>query len=516
MPKIRRALISVSDKTGITELAQTLHSMDVEILSTGGTAKALRDAGVTVKDVSEHTGVPEMMHGRLKTLHPLIHGGLLGRRDNPSDVADMEKHGIKPIDLVVVNLYPFEETISKCDITFDEAIENIDIGGPTMLRAAAKNFTDVAVVVDPADYHGIMEEMRNLGGEISYNTRSRLCQKVFAHTSRYDTVISKYLSDVMEGVEKGMPDTLTMTFKKQGTLRYGENPHQKAAAYAERTEGLSLFAAKKHQGKDMSFNNYADTHSALMLVLEFARPACAIIKHSNPCGVALGDGPADAYVKAHKTDPLSAFGGVLAFNAPVDGDTAKELAKTFVEVVVAPSYTDDALRILADKPNVRLMELPGMKQPVAGWDMKRIAGGILVQDWDIHPVDVRSLEPVTKRRPNNDELDGLDFAWKVCKHVKSNAIVYAHKDHTVGIGIGQTSRIYSARVGAINALESLQGSVVASDGFFPFRDGVDGIKKVGVSAIIQPGGSVKDKEVIEAADEYNLAMLFTGVRHFKH
>ncbi len=516
MSKIRRAIVSVSDKTGITELAQTLDSMGVEILSTGGTARALREEGVTVRDISEYTGFPEMMDGRLKTLHPKIHGGLLGRRDNAADVESMKQHGIEPIDLVVVNLYPFESTISKPDATFADVIENIDIGGPAMLRAAAKNFADVAVVVDPADYAHIMEEMRNLGGGLSYSTRSRLCQKVFAHTSSYDTMIAKYLADVMEAVDEEMPETLTMTYQRKSILRYGENPHQKAAAYTERAEGLSLFDANIIQGKEMSFNNYYDVHSALMLALEFEDPACAIIKHNNPCGVALGEGAADAYVKALKTDPVAAFGGVLAFNVPVDGDAAREIIKTFVEAVIAPGYAAEARDILAAKPDIRLLELPDMRKTLAGWDMKRIAGGLLVQEWDAGSVNINTLEAVTKRRPTTEELAGLDFAWKVCKHTKSNAIVYAHKDRTLGIGIGQTSRIYAARVGAINALESLQDSVVASDGFFPFRDGIDGIKKVGVTAIVQPGGSSRDQEVIEAANEYNLAMLFTGERHFRH
>jgi phosphoribosylaminoimidazolecarboxamide formyltransferase/IMP cyclohydrolase len=516
MAKVGRALISVSDKTGVAEFGRQLESMGVEILSTGGTAKALREAGVGVKDVSEHTGFPEMLDGRLKTLHPKIHGGLLGRRGRKEDVRDMEKHGIEPIDLVVVNLYPFEQTIAREGVTFAEAVENIDIGGPTMLRSAAKNFEDVAVVVDPGDYESVLSEMKSLGGEVSYKTKAGLARKVFAHTSRYDTLIADYLAGMEEEAEAELPETLTMTFRRGSMLRYGENPHQKAASYIERSDSLSLFDAEILQGKEMSFNNYYDTHSALMLALEYEKPACAIIKHNNPCGVALGEGPAEAYVKAQRTDPVSAFGGVIAFNVPVDGEAAKEITGIFVEVVIAPDFTEDALRVFGEKKNIRLLKLPDMKKPLGGHDIKRIAGGVLLQGWDTQNVDIRSLKAVTRREPTREELAGLDFAWKVCKHVKSNAIVYAMGDRTVGIGIGQTSRVYAARVGAINALEPLKGSVVASDGFFPFRDGIDGIKKVGVTAVVQPGGSVKDDEVIEAANELDVAMLLTGTRHFKH
>jgi phosphoribosylaminoimidazolecarboxamide formyltransferase/IMP cyclohydrolase len=516
MGKIKRALISVSDKTGIVDLARGLADLGAEILSTGGTAKALRDAGVPVKDVSEHTGFPEMMGGRLKTLHPRIHGGLLGRRDNKDDLEDMRKHGIEPIDMVVVNLYPFERAISREGVTFNEAIENIDIGGPTMLRSAAKNFRDVAVVVDPGDYRSILGEIVSLNGTLSYQTRVRLARKVFEHTSRYDNIIAGYLARVSEEKEEGFPETLTMSFRLGPELRYGENPHQTAASYVEATDSLSIFNAKILQGKAMSFNNYFDAHSALMLALEFEKPVCAIIKHNNPCGVATAEGPAEAYVKAAKTDPVSAFGGVLAFNTPVDGDAAREMAGMFVEAVLAPGFTEEALKVFSGKPDVRVLELPDMRKILGGFDIKRIAGGLLVQEWDKGAVDVRTLEAVTKREPTREELDGLDFAWKVCKHVKSNAIVYAFKDRTVGIGIGQTSRVYSARTGAINALEPLMDTVVASDGFFPFRDGIDGIKKVGVNAVIQPGGSLRDEEVIRAADEQNMAMLFTGMRHFRH
>lgn len=516
---IRRALISVSNKKGIVEFAKELSGLGVEILSTGGTAKALRDAGINVIDVSEYTGFPEMLEGRLKTLHPMIHGGLLARRNKPEDMEAIEKHGIKPIDMVVVNLYPFEETISKEGVTFEEAIENIDIGGPTMLRAASKNYQDVAVIVDPDDYKGIIDEMKATGGELSKETKLNLARKVFSHTARYDTLIADYLSGIIDR-ERTLPEFFTTSMKRVAVLRYGENPQQKAAIYKERTDGLSLADAKVLQGKEMSFNNYLDAHSALMLVLEFDKKACSVIKHNNPCGVATGDSAADAYRKAVKTDPVSAFGGVVAFNTEVDAEAAREMIDLFLEVVIAPSFSMSAWEVFQKKPNVRLLQIENIKklkgQRLHGWDMKRIAGGLLLQDWDYSDEDVSTLKAVTKRQPTADELDALSFAWKVCKHVKSNAIVYAHKDRTVGIGIGQTSRVYSAKIGSILAQESTKGTVAASDGFFPFRDGIDILAEMGVTAVIQPGGSLKDKEVIEAADEHNMAMIITGVRHFRH
>lgn len=524
---IKRALISVSNKKGIVDFARELSSMGVEILSTGGTAKSVRDAGIPVTEVSDYTGFPEMLDGRLKTLHPKIHGGLLARRGSLKDMEDIEKHGIKPIDMVVVNLYPFEETVSKAGVTFEEAVENIDIGGPTMLRAASKNFQDVAVVVDPDDYDAIIKEMKS-NGELGRDTKLSLAKKVFDHTARYDTLIADYLRGVTEK-EKSFPEYLTTSLKRVAVLRYGENPHQKAAIYRERTKGLSLADAKVLQGKEMSFNNYLDTHSALLLALEFDKTACAVIKHNNPCGVAVGGTPVEAYKKAVKTDPVSAFGGVVAFNTEVDEDAAKEMKDIFLEVVIAPSFTKGALGIFSRKPNVRLLELPDIIRAVSirqsafssqkildGWDMKRIAGGLLLQGWDYSGEDIMSLKAVTKRQPTKDELEAMSFAWKVGKHVKSNAIVYAFRDRTVGIGIGQTSRVYSAKIGALNACESVEGSVVASDGFFPFRDGIDVLREVGVTAVVQPGGSMKDEEVIKAADEYNMAMIITGVRHFRH
>lgn len=515
MGKIRRALISVSNKKGVIDFAKELSSLGVEILSTGGTAKSLKESGMSVRDVSDYTGFPEMLEGRLKTLHPKIHGGILARRKNPRDMDEIKMHEIEPIDMVVVNLYPFEETISKPDVTFSEAIENIDIGGPTMLRSASKNFEDVVVVVDPDDYPKIIEEMKNSDGNLSYEIRLELAKKVFRHTSRYDTIIADYLA-VVTKEEKQLPETLTMTFKRVSPLRYGENPHQVAAYYKENSPGISLSDVKILQGKEMSFNNYLDTHSALMLVLEFEDTACAIIKHNNPCGVALGKTIREAYTKAAKTDPVSAFGGVIAFNREVDGGAAEEITKLFVEVIIAPRFSKDALDIFSNKQNIRLLEMPDMKKQLDGWDIKRVAGGLLLQDWDTKKVAIRGLEAVTKRNPTEEELQGLSFAWKVCKHVKSNAIVYVFKDRTAGIGIGQTSRVYSARTGAVNALEPLKGSVVASDGFFPFRDGIDELHKVGVTAIVQPGGAMHDKEVIAAADEHNMAMIITGVRHFRH
>ncbi len=516
---IKRALISVSDKSGVVEFAKELSALGAEILSTGGTAKALRESGVPVVEVSDYTGFPEMLDGRLKTLHPKIHGGLLARRGNSKDMEDIKKHEIGEIDMVVVNLYPFEATISKSGVTFEEAVENIDIGGPTMLRAASKNYQDVAVIVDPNDYAKIIEALKSSNKELDLNTKLDLAKKVFAHTARYDTLIADYLASVTEK-EASFPEFLTTSLEKVATLRYGENPQQKAAIYKERTSGLSLPDAKILQGKEMSFNNYLDTHSALLLAIEFDKKACAIIKHNNPCGVAVGQTAADAYRKAVKTDPVSAFGGVVAFNTQVDDDAAKEMVDLFLEVVIAPSFSKEAVEIFSKKPNVRLLELPHMlssdRKLPASWDMKRIAGGILLQGWDYSAEDVMSLRAVTKRQPSKEELDALSFAWKVCKHVKSNAIVYTFMDRTVGIGIGQTSRVYSAKIGAINACESVKGSVVASDGFFPFRDGIDVLAEMGVTAVVQPGGSLKDSEVIQAADEYNMAMILTGARHFRH
>lgn len=520
----KKALLSVSDKRGIIEFAKELIAMGYEILSTGGTAKALRSSGIPVTDVSDYTGFPEMLDGRLKTLHPKIHGGLLARRDHQKDRDDLKSHNIDLIDIVAVNLYPFEETISKQDVTFEEAIENIDIGGPTMLRAASKNFKDVTVIVDPDDYPKVIEEMKTSGGSLSLETRLYLAEKVFSHTARYDSLIADYLKRTIKK-EAEFPDFFTTSMKKVSVLRYGENPQQKAAIYKERTDLLSLPDAKVLQGKEMSFNNYLDTHSALMLALEFDEKACVIIKHNNPCGVAIADTLKEAFIKAEKADPISAFGGVVAFNAEVDGETAMEMVNIFLEVIIAPSFSKEALEIFSKKPNIRLLELPdilkfkgkGSKEKiVGGWDMKRIAGGMLLQEWDFSDEDIMTIKAVTKRQPTDEERKALSFAWKVCKHVKSNAIVYAFKDRTAGIGIGQTKRVYSAKIGAMNATEPIKGAVAASDGFFPFRDGIDVLHEMGVTAVVQPGGSIKDSEVIQAADEYGMAMIITGVRHFRH
>ncbi|MCX8030504.1 MAG: bifunctional phosphoribosylaminoimidazolecarboxamide formyltransferase/IMP cyclohydrolase [Thermodesulfovibrionales bacterium] len=514
---IKKALISVSDKTGVINFAKDLINLGVEILSTGGTAKILKEQGIKVLEVSDYTGFPEMLEGRLKTLHPKIHGGLLAKRKDPSHMQSLQQHGIDPIDLLVVNLYPFEETISKKSVTFEEAIENIDIGGPTMIRAAAKNYQDVAVVIDPNDYQSIIDELRSKGCSLSIETKLKLATKVFIHTARYDALIADYLSGISDKKDE-FPKYLTIPYKHLSTLRYGENPHQKAAIYKDHTMGLSLTDAVILQGKEMSFNNYLDTHSALMLVMEFDGKACVIVKHNNPCGVAVGNTAAEAYKKAEKTDPVSAFGGVVAFNTEVDAEAAKAMSELFLEVIIAPSFTAEARHIFMLKPNVRLLELPEISSNriITSWDMKKIIGGMLIQQWDISSEDIYSMKAVTKRQPTKDELDALSFAWKVCKHVKSNAIVYALKDRTVGIGIGQTSRVYSAKIGALNACEPLRGTVAASDGFFPFRDGIDVLHEMGVTAVIQPGGSLKDNEVIEAANEYNMAMIITGIRHFRH
>jgi phosphoribosylaminoimidazolecarboxamide formyltransferase/IMP cyclohydrolase len=516
MARIQRALISVSDKEGIVDFAQGLRSLGIEIISTGGTAKRLKEAGIEVRDVSDYTGFPELLGGRLKTLHPKIHGGLLWRRDSEQDRKEIEANNIESIDMVVVNLYPFEQTVSRPDVSFDEAIENIDIGGPTMLRSAAKNFRDVAVIVDPSDYPMILNELKTNNGELSIDTKFNLARKVFSHTARYDTLISEYLNRQAKQQET-FPVTLNLTLSKVNELRYGENPHQKAAIYRDSLyTGLSLVDAKILQGKEMSYNNYLDSSAAIDLVREFDEPAAVIVKHNNPCGVAIGDTIRSAYIKALETDPVSAFGGVIALNRPLDPPTAEEIIKLFVEIIIAPSFDAEALKILSKKPNIRLLELDVTISP-SGLEMRKVQGGVLVQEKDMGMIeDFESLRVVTKRRPTDDELAALKFAWKVCKHVKSNAIVYTSKDQALGIGVGQTSRVDAAKLGAMKALKSLEGSVVASDAFFPARDGIDVIAKAGVTAVIQPGGSIKDEEVIKAADEYNMAMVFTGMRHFRH
>jgi phosphoribosylaminoimidazolecarboxamide formyltransferase/IMP cyclohydrolase len=516
MAKIQRALVSVSDKRNIVEFAQGLNKLGIEIISTGGTASTLRKARLKITDVSEYTKFPELLGGRLKTLHPKIHGGLLWRRDNPKDMAEINSNKIKSIDMVVVNLYPFEETISKPNVAFEEAIENIDIGGPSMLRAASKNFKDVAVIVDPEDYSKILKELNTQNITVSFDTKFYLAKKVFAHTARYDTLISNYLERYSKS-EEIFPVYFNQSFRKICNLRYGENPHQKAALYREPLfRGFSLVDAKILQGKEMSFNNYLDSSAALDLVKEFQEPATVIVKHNNPCGVAIGNTLQESYKKSFETDPVSAFGGVIAVNRDINVATAHEILQLFVEVIIAPGYEPEALKLLNQKPNLRLLEIDVAKDAVT-FDIRKIQGGVLVQEKDTGMIeDFESLPVVTKRKPTDDELSAMKFAWRVCKHVKSNAIVYTSKDQALGIGVGQTSRVDAAKLGAMKALKPLEKSVVGSDAFFPHRDGIDFLAKRGVTAVIQPGGSVKDKEVIAAADEYNMAMVFTDMRHFKH
>ena len=507
--RIRRALISVSDKTGIVDLARELARFNVEIISTGGTSKALRDAGLSVRDISEITGFPEMMDGRVKTLHPRVHGGLLALRDNEEHVAAMKQHEIQPIDLVVVNLYPFAETISREGVTREEAIEQIDIGGPAMIRSAAKNARDVAVVVSSDEYTNVVDELNENDGALSINTRNRLAQKAFAHTAQYDLMVSSYLG----GTSDSLPDRLSWTMNKIGDLRYGENPHQKAGLYRTSTSG-GIANADVLSGKEMSFNNYVDAEAAWQLVCDFEDTACAIIKHTNPAGVGLGNSPAEAYQKALATDPVSAFGGIVAFNCTVDVAAAQEVTKIFTEVVIAPEYDPEALEVLRTKKNLRVIRMGTSRDE--GIEFKQIGGGMLVQTADDHKLDAEQLKVVTTRKPSDEEIRALLFAWTVCKHTKSNAIVYAREGQTVGVGAGQMSRVDSVKIGAMRAQLPVTGSVLASDAFFPFRDGIDEAAKHGITAVIQPGGSVRDDEVIAAANEHGLGMVFTGVRHFKH
>ena len=519
MGKVTRALISVSHKEGVLDFAKGLEKLGIELLSTGGTAKLLRDGGVKVKDVSEFTGFPEMLDGRVKTLHPKVHGGLLGRRNNPEHMKQWKEHGIEPIDLVVVNLYPFEQAVAKPGCTLEDAIENIDIGGPTMLRSAAKNYTDVAVVVSPRDYGRVLDELK-LSGEVSLKTRFELCRTVFLHTARYDSAISAWLDNQVPADEKTrFPNILTLQFEKVQNLRYGENPHQQGAFYREFGRKEPCVAnARQLQGKEMSFNNFLDANSALELVKEYDQVAAVIVKHNNPCGAATGASLADAYRKARDCDPVSAFGGVIAFNHLVDLETAKELTATFIEVVVAPEFAPEALTELKRKKDLRLLDIgPAIAGTPEGMDLKKITGGLIYQDRDLGKIaDIRKLTVATKRMPTDEEYEALAFAWKVCKHVKSNAIIFATGDRTLGIGAGQMSRLDSVRIAVMKAQSSLKGSVLASDAFFPFRDGLDEAAKAGITAVIQPGGSLKDEEVIKSANEHGLAMVMTGMRHFRH
>jgi len=519
--KISRALISVSDKAGIVEFAKALLTHGIEIVSTGGTAQLLKLNGVVVKEVAELTGFPEMMEGRVKTLHPKVHGGILARRDKPDHVRSMQEHGIPPIDMVVVNLYPFAQTVARPGCTMDDAIENIDIGGPAMVRAAAKNHAFVAVVTDPADYEGILAKMKASKGSLDDAERYRLAAKAFSHTAEYDGMISNWLTARdAEGNAREFPDRFNLQVRLAQPLRYGENPHQSAAFYVERDPPHGTLARfRQLQGKELSYNNIADADAAWECCRTFDVPACVIIKHANPCGVAIAGSTLEAYRKAFLTDPTSAFGGILAFNRPVDAATAKEIAevnKQFVEVLIAPSYEAGALEAFKAKQNVRLLTLETAKD-LNRLDMKRVGGGLLVQTSDAY--DVAELRIVTRRDPTKEEMNDLVFAFRVAKFVKSNAIVFCKGGMTLGVGAGQMSRVDSTRIASIkakNAGLSLRGSAVASDAFFPFRDGLDVVAQAGAKAVIQPGGSVRDKEVIAAADEHGIAMVFTGMRHFRH
>jgi phosphoribosylaminoimidazolecarboxamide formyltransferase / IMP cyclohydrolase len=517
--KLRRALLSVSDKTGLVGLARGLHARGVELLSTGGTAAALREAGLPVRDVADVTGFPEIMDGRVKTLHPAIHGGLLGRRG--TDDAVMAEHGIAPIDLLVLNLYPFERVAADPAARLDDLVENIDIGGPAMLRAAAKNFAHVAVATDPAQYAGILVELESSNGALSAQTRFALSVAAFNRVAQYDACISDTLSSLRDdGTRSPFPAQANGSFAKVMDLRYGENPHQQAAFYRDLhpTPG-TLATFEQLQGKELSFNNLADADAAWECVRQFDAPACVIVKHANPCGVALGVACGDAYELAYATDPTSAFGGILAFNTTLDGATVKAiLARQFVEVLIAPDFAPDALDACARKANVRVLRIPAGDGRY-GMDVKRVGSGLLMQTADDRVVSRDDLKVVTKRAPSNAELDDLLFAWRVAKYVKSNAIVYARDRRTIGIGAGQMSRVVSARIASLKAEEAklpVPGSAMASDAFFPFRDGIDAAAAAGIRAVIQPGGSMRDAEVVAAADEHDLAMVFTGVRHFRH
>ncbi|MFL0801785.1 MAG: bifunctional phosphoribosylaminoimidazolecarboxamide formyltransferase/IMP cyclohydrolase [Agarilytica sp.] len=518
--RVKRALISVSDKTGIVEFAQQLTALDIEILSTGGTFRLLKESGVPAIEISDYTGFPEMMDGRVKTLHPKVHGGILGRRG--TDNAIMSEHGINEIDMVVVNLYPFENTIANPDCDLATAIENIDIGGPTMVRAAAKNYNDVAIVVNASDYDAVTNEIKNNEGALALDTRFDLSVKAFEHTSGYDGAIANYLGKQVKGGDENFARTFNLQFDKKQTLRYGENPHQNAAFYVESnlTEA-SVATARQIQGKELSFNNIADTDAALETVKQFTAPTCVIVKHANPCGVAQADTLLAAYEKAFATDPESAFGGIIAFNGELDGATAQAIVdKQFVEVIIAPTVTQEAAAIVEAKKNVRLLECGSWNSDSAArYDYKRVNGGVLVQDSDQGMITLDDLKVVTKVAPTDAQLQDLLFAWKVGKMVKSNAIIYAKDGQTIGVGAGQMSRVNSARIAAIKAEHAgleVKSSVMASDAFFPFRDGLDNAAAVGISAVIQPGGSMRDEEVIAAADEHGIAMVFTSMRHFRH
>ncbi|WP_338845779.1 bifunctional phosphoribosylaminoimidazolecarboxamide formyltransferase/IMP cyclohydrolase [Massilia sp. W12] len=519
---IKTALISVSDKTGVLEFAQALAARGVQLLSTGGTAKLLQDNGLQVTEVAQHTGFPEMLDGRVKTLHPKVHGGILARRDFPAHMQALSEHGIPTIDMVVVNLYPFQQTVAKQECSLEDAIENIDIGGPAMLRSSAKNHKDVVVICDPADYARVLEEIA--AGEVSYATRFALAKKVYAHTAQYDGAIANYLSalgeDLQHSTRSGFPQNLNLQFEKVQDMRYGENPHQAGAFYRDiHSVPGALANYRQLQGKELSYNNIADADAAWECVKSLGgMPACVIIKHANPCGAAIAGSPLEAYQKAFKTDPTSAFGGIIAFNWALDGATAEAVSKQFVEVLIAPSFSPEAKQIFAAKQNVRLLEIP-LGNGVHQYDFKRVGGGLLVQGPDAKNVLMEELKVVTVKQPTPQQLEDLMFSWRVAKFVKSNAIVFCAGGMTLGVGAGQMSRIDSARIASIkaaNANLSLQGSAVASDAFFPFRDGLDVVADAGATCVVQPGGSMRDQEVIDAANERGIVMLFSGARHFRH
>ncbi len=516
--KISRALISVSDKTGIIDFARQLHELGIEILSTGGTAQQLTEHRIPVIEVSDYTGFPEMMSGRVKTLHPKVHGGILGRRGTDDKV--MAEHGILPIDMVVVNLYPFQKTIAEPDCSFETAIENIDIGGPTMIRAAAKNHASISVIVNPADYQSTIDELTANNGALSQQNRFNLARKSFEHTAQYDSAIAKYLNNIDDNP---FPESLNLQFKQSQVMRYGENPHQKAAFYCEENPAPgTLAAAQQLQGKALSYNNIADADAALECVKSFDDlPACVIVKHANPCGVATGISLLESYNRAYQTDPTSAFGGIIAFNQPLDEVTAKTIIdRQFVEVIIAPSIDIKARSILQTKPNIRVMETASWSlKSTPSYDFKRVTNGLLVQDNDLGQISDKDISVVSQRQPTQKELNDMLFAWRVAKFVKSNAIVYAKEQQTIGIGAGQMSRVYSARIAGIKAADEnleVAGSAMASDAFFPFRDGIDSAAEAGITAVIQPGGSIRDDEIIAAADEHNMTMVFTAMRHFRH
>ncbi len=515
--KGKKALISVSDKTGVVLFAQELDSMGWEIISTGGTARALREAGITVKDISEVTGFPEILDGRLKTLHPLVHGGILGRRELEDHVKQMQEHAIENIDLVAVNLYPFPEVISKEGIALDEAVENIDIGGPTMVRAAAKNYRDVVVVVEPANYSIVVEELRK-GGDLSDSIRYQLAVDAFSHTAYYDSIIANYLRKKVDNERYQLfPSQLTLPFQKAQELRYGENPHQKAAFYREPLPAPGTVAgAQQLQGKEMSFNNINDLHAAWELVKEFEEPTAVAVKHANPCGVGSAETLIEAYQKAHDSDPVSIFGGIVALNREVDEETARKMAEIFLEVIAAPSFSPPALDILSKKQNIRLLTIPLEKDPEGGMDWKKVSGGLLMQDDPAELFDSQQWRVVTGRTPTEQEVKDLVFGLKTVRHVNSNAIVLAKREQTWGIGAGQMSRVGAVRIALGQAGQEARGSIIASDAFFPFKDGVEMAAEYGVTAVIQPGGSNRDEEVVEACEQYNIAMVFTGRRYFKH